>query len=135
MYMCEDYNSPQSTYWDLKSLIAISLTRNNNFWTSGEKASPSLFPPNTNHHFCQRPAQFLAWPLRASQAKYSKFEYSSTFGFSVPKGPLIQQIAPDCTLALSRDGAETWATKLKCSEPVFSGLRLKMGAKLSSCLL
>ncbi|KAJ5930939.1 hypothetical protein N7466_006432 [Penicillium verhagenii] len=134
MYMCEDYNSPQSTYWGLKSLIALSLTSNNSFWTADEEEhpvqqAPELIPaprqiisnhPAGNHHFFLSPAQFVAWPLKASQAKYSKFEYSSAFGFSVPTGPLIQQIAPDCTLALSRDGAETWAVKWKCSEPVLS---------------
>lgn len=147
MYMCEDYNSPQSTYWGLKALISISLAKNNDFWTAEEEPYPSsLFPPQlvpaprqiisnhpaANHHFCLSPAQFVAWPLKATQAKYSKFEYSSAFGFSVPTGPLIQQIAPDCTLALSRDGAETWAVKWKCSEPVFSTACLQIGADSSS---
>lgn len=145
--MCEDYNSPQSTYWALKTLIVISLAKNNDFWTAEEEPYPStLFPPQLvpaprqivsnhpegNHHFCLSPAQFVAWPLKATQAKYSKFEYSSAFGFSVPTGPLIQQIAPDCTLAISRDGAETWAVKWKCSEPFFSTACLQIGANSSS---
>lgn len=62
------------------------------------------------------PGQFVGWPMKANQAKYCKFAYSSAFGFSVPTGPLIQQIAPDNSLALSRDGAETWAVKWKCGE-------------------
>ncbi|KAJ5652706.1 hypothetical protein N7507_010132 [Penicillium longicatenatum] len=147
MYMCEDYNSPQSTYWGLKTLISISLTKDNDFWAADEEPYPSsLFPPQLipaprqiisnhpagNHHFCLSPAQFVAWPLKATQAKYSKFEYSSAFGFSVPTGPLIQQIAPDCTLALSRDGAETWAVKWKCSEPLFSTACLQIGSESSS---
>jgi hypothetical protein len=84
-----------------------------------------------SHHFCLSPAQFVAWPMKATQAKYSKFEYSSTFAFSVPTGPLIQQIAPDCTLALSRDGAETWAVKWKCSEPTFADVSVKTKAGIS----
>ncbi|KAK7433052.1 hypothetical protein QQZ08_000525 [Neonectria magnoliae] len=109
------------------------------FWTSDEQPYPSLFKPRlvpaprqiisnhpeANHHFFLSPAQFVAWPLKATQAKYSKFEYSSAFPFSVPTGPLIRQMAPDCTLALSRDGAETWAVKWKCSEPQFSQVSLK----------
>lgn len=139
MYMSEDYNSPQSPYWCLKTLIAMTLTEDSEFWVVEEEPYPSLFAPQLvsaprqilsnhpagNHHFCLSPAQFVAWPMKATQAKYSKFEYSSTFGFSVPTGPLIQQIAPDCTLALSRDGAETWTVKWKCSEPEFTSLDLQ----------
>lgn len=150
MYMAEDYNSPQSPYWCLKALIAVSLAQDDEFWTVEEQAyPPSLFKPKlvpaprqivsnhpeANHHFMLSPAQFVAWPLKASQAKYSKFEYSSSFAFSVPTGPLIQQIAPDCMLALSRDGAETWAVKWKCAEASFSSraasLRLQGQSELS----
>ena len=144
MYMSEDYNSPQSPYWCLKTLIAVSLAKDSDFWTAEEEPYPSFFQPTLvpaprqilsnhpegNHHFCLSPAQFVAWPMKATQAKYSKFEYSSSFGFSVPTGPLIQQIAPDCTLALSRDGAETWAVKWKCSEPEFPTVQLKTSTGL-----
>lgn len=137
--MSEDYNSPQSPYWCLKTLIAVSLAKDSEFWSAAEEPYPSFFQPQLssapkqilsnhpagNHHFCLSPAQFVAWPMKATQAKYSKFEYSSAFAFSVPTGPLIQQIAPDCTLALSRDGAETWAVKWKCSEPEFPTLQLR----------
>ncbi|KAH8663278.1 hypothetical protein BGZ61DRAFT_562477 [Ilyonectria robusta] len=139
MFMCEDYNSPQSPYWCMKTLIIVSLGQSDEFWTAEEQPYPSLFQPTLvpapkqiisnhplgNHHFFLSPAQFVAWPMKASQAKYCKFEYSSAFPFSVPTGPLIQQMAPDCTLALSRDGAETWAVKWKCSEATFPQVSLK----------
>lgn len=145
MFMCEDYNSPQSPYWCLKTLIAVSLAQDDEFWSAEEEEYPYLLEaqlvpaprqilsnhPVGNHHFCLSPAQFVAWPMKATQAKYSKFEYSSTFAFSVPTGPLIQQIAPDCTLALSRDGAETWAVKWKCSEPTFPDVSVKTKAGIS----
>lgn len=145
--MSEDYNSPQSPYWCLKTLISISLAKDSEFWEAEEEPYPSaLFQPQLvpaprqilsnhpagNHHFCLSPAQFVAWPMKATQAKYSKFEYSSSFAFSVPTGPLIQQIAPDCTLALSRDGAETWAVKWKCLEPEFPTVHLKTRTGLQS---
>ncbi|KAF6827575.1 hypothetical protein CMUS01_08943, partial [Colletotrichum musicola] len=57
-----------------------------------------------------------------------KFAYSSAFGFSVPTGPLIQQLAPDSTLALSRDGGETWALRWKSEEVRFSKARLVTAA-------
>lgn len=145
MYMSEDYNSPQSPYWCLKTLIAVSLAQEGEFWSAEEEQYPSFFQPQLvtaprqivsnhsagNHHFCLSPAQFVAWPMKATQAKYSKFEYSSAFAFSVPTGPLIQQIAPDCTLALSRDGAETWAVKWKCSEPSFPTVSVRTKSGIS----
>ncbi|KAK7219935.1 hypothetical protein V2G26_007938 [Clonostachys chloroleuca] len=138
MFMCEDYNSPQSPYWCMKSLIVVGLLDNDEFWTAEEEDYPvgqtsvELVPApqqilcnhaKGNHHFMLSPGQFVAWPMKASQAKYCKFAYSSAFTFSVPTGPLIQQIAPDSTLALSRDGGETWAVKWKCEEPRFSTAR------------
>ncbi|KAJ3547462.1 hypothetical protein NM208_g1491 [Fusarium decemcellulare] len=134
MYMAEDYNSPQSVYWAVKTLIAVGLAGDDEFWTSEELPYPTFNPPVKvipaprqilcnhplgNHHFMLTPGQFVAWPMKANQAKYCKFAYSSAFGFSVPTGPLIQQIAPDNQLALSRDGGETWAVKWKCSEVLF----------------
>jgi hypothetical protein len=131
MYMAEDYNSPQSVYWCLKSLIVVGLDADHEFWSIPEVGYPEeqrsvkYLPapeqilcnhPKGHHHFLLSPGQFVAWPMKANQAKYCKFAYSSTFAFSVPTGPLIQQIAPDNTLALSRDGAETWAVKWKCDE-------------------
>ncbi|KAJ0384401.1 hypothetical protein COL922a_008456 [Colletotrichum nupharicola] len=133
MFMCEDYNSPQSPYWCLKTLIAVGLSENDSFWTEDESSYPESAPsdsvavirapeqilcnhPSSNHHFLLSPGQFVAWPMKANQAKYSKFAYSSAFAFSVPTGPLIQQIAPDNALALSKDGGETWAVKWKSDE-------------------
>ncbi|TLD34259.1 hypothetical protein PspLS_00316 [Pyricularia sp. CBS 133598] len=134
-FMCEDYNSPQSPYWALKTLIAIALPASDPFWLADEAAFPSemltsqpaqaISVPGQilcnhaagNHHFLLSAAQFVAWPMKATQAKYCKFAYSSAFAFSVPTGPLIQQIAPDSCLALSRDAGETWAVKWRwCSE-------------------
>ncbi|KAM3503586.1 hypothetical protein MY10362_004120 [Beauveria mimosiformis] len=133
MYMSENYNSPQSPYWALKSLIVIALAQDDAFWTAKELPHPlqaaSTEPGKSgiqvvkparqivcnhtsgNHHFLLSSGQFCVWPMKATQAKYAKFAYSSAFGFSVPTGPLLAQIAPDSTLALSRDGGETWTTR------------------------
>ncbi|RGP63254.1 hypothetical protein FSPOR_8726 [Fusarium sporotrichioides] len=140
MYMAEDYNSPQSVYWCLKTLTAVGLADDDEFWTSVSLQYPTVDPPTQivsapqqvlcnhplgNHHFMLTPGQFVAWPMKANQAKYCKFAYSSAFGFSVPTGPLIQQIAPDNQMAMSRDGGETWAVKWKCDEVKFGTLRTK----------
>lgn len=128
MYMSEDYNSPQSTYWALKSFLSLGLPETHPFWTAEEKPLPKsinavtpIKPPmhilcnEPNHHFLLSMGQFCPWPLKATEAKYGKFAYSSQFGFSVPTGPLIQQIAPDSTLALSKDGGDTWRVPWKVS--------------------
>lgn len=135
MYMAEDYNSPQSVYWALKTLIAVGLADDDDFWASDEVSYPTVDSgakivsapqqilcnhPEGSHHFMLTPGQFVAWPMKANQAKYCKFAYSSAFGFSVPTGPLIQQIAPDNQLAISRDGAETWTVKWKCEDVQFN---------------
>jgi hypothetical protein len=122
MYMSEDYNSSQSPYWALKSFVALGLPDDHPFWTAAEKPLPrvkrhsivAVHPPMhivcsvANHHFLLSMGQYCPWPLKATEAKYGKFAYSSHFGFSVPTGTLIQQIAPDSTLALSKDGGDTW---------------------------
>jgi hypothetical protein len=149
MYMCEDYNSPQSPYWCLKTLISISLPEDHEFWTCEEL--PHLFAasisttapgvkPNSlfvvglnepkqilvsspSHHYLLSLGQFCPWPIKASEAKYCKFAYSSTFGFSVPTGPLIQQMAPDNTLAISEDEGDTWRLMWKTANPQLGTVR------------
>jgi hypothetical protein len=126
MYMGEDYNSPQSPYWAMKSFVALALPEQHPFWTA-EEALPSiaktlatLVKPamqvvcNTkHHHFLLSSGQFCPWPLKATEAKYGKFAYSSHFGFSVPTGTLLPQMAPDSTLVLSKDGGDTWRVPWK----------------------
>ncbi|KAL2187952.1 hypothetical protein L209DRAFT_764761 [Thermothelomyces heterothallicus CBS 203.75] len=127
--MSENYNSPQSVYWCLKSFIVLHLPEHHEFWTAPElpypfSGSPStcgtipavapLWPPrhilcNTpEHHFMLSAGQFTKKDHRAREAKYGKFAYSSAFAFSVPTGPLLEQLAPDSTLCLSIDGGESW---------------------------
>jgi hypothetical protein len=140
--MCEDYNSPQSVYWALKSFLALGLPNTHLFWTAEEKPVPNndnavatiVEPPmhilcNTgNHHYLLSSGQFCPWPLKATEAKYGKFAYSSHFGFSVPTGPLIEQIAPDSTIAISKDEGDTWRVpwKVKTNEQRMEA-RLKRG--------
>lgn len=138
MHMMEDYNSPQSVYWALKSLVVVALSADDAFWAQPEAEFPDLHAancvkllpgprhilcnrPESQHHFLLSTAQFISVPFKGVMAKYSKFAYSSAFGFSVPSGSLgLAQVAPDSVLALSRDATETWAVKYKCDEPSFA---------------
>lgn len=145
MYMCEDYNSPQSVYWCLKTLIAISLPEDHEFWACKELPHPqngiisiegtqevhsiaALDAPkqivisSLNHHYLLSLGQFCPWPIKATSAKYCKFAYSSLFGFSVPTGPLLPQLAPDNTLLISEDEGDTWKT-------IWKSCDLQLGAR------
>lgn len=144
MYMGEDYNSPQSPYWAMKSFVALGLSSKHPFWTTEEEGQPiaesqlsaSVKPPvqivchSDHHHFLLSSGQFCPWPLKATEAKYGKFAYSSQFGFSVPTGPLIQQMAPDSTLALSKDGGDTWRVPWKVLDYGFENAWLRRGCQI-----
>lgn len=127
MYLAEDYNSPQSVYWCLKSLIVLGLPKTHPFWSCEELPYPKsdsikdvelIWPPqhilcNTpEHHFILSSGQSTSKHFKAREAKYGKFAYSSAFGFSVPCGSFLEQIAPDSTLAISLDdGEENWKVR------------------------
>ncbi|KAB5531474.1 hypothetical protein GE09DRAFT_1147166 [Coniochaeta sp. 2T2.1] len=128
LYMSENYNSPQSVYWCLKSFIVLQLAEDHPFWTVPELPHPfssssmhsalspvaALWPPRhilcstPEHHFLLSSGQFTSKDHKAREAKYGKFAYSSAFGFSVPTGQLLTQIAPDNTLCVSRDDGDSW---------------------------
>ncbi|KAF6815741.1 hypothetical protein CPLU01_14063 [Colletotrichum plurivorum] len=131
MYMSENYNSPQSVWWCLKSFIVLGLPEDHSFWTSEELLHPlaradntasldvvsAVQPPsqilcNTPEHcFLLSSGQSTTRPFKAKEAKYGKFAYSSAFGLSVPAGVLLEQLAPDSTLCASHDGGESWKTR------------------------
>ena len=157
MYVSEDYNSPQSPYWCLKILIAIALPADHEFWQCEELPHPlslacgtadagemapmakllekpcQILVRSPKHHFLLNSGQFCPWPIKASEAKYCKFAYSSAFGFSVPTGTLIQQLVPDNALAISEDAGETWkvrwqseAAKFGTAEVYSEGIRTEI---------
>lgn len=141
MFLSEDYNSPQSVYWALKSFVVVALTAEKSFWAEaeGEYPKPSsgvlYLPaprqilcnhPSGNHHFLLNPSQYLTRPFKNATAKYCKFAYSSAFTMSLVVGNIVAgQLAPDNSLLLSRDGTETWATKETCTDAVLSTAHVK----------
>lgn len=142
MFMCEDYNSPQSAYWCMKTFCCLGLSDSHPFWTAAEMEIPAemktlahtvkpamqVLCDTGSHHFLLSSGQFCPWPLKATEAKYSKFVYSSHFGFSVPTGPLIQQMAPDSTLALQIRGDDSWKIRWIPLQPKFSSATLVYGS-------
>lgn len=133
MYLAENYNSPQSVYWCLKTFIVLLIPEGHEFWTAPEFPHPLIgrsggllskvhvvWPPrhilcNTaEHHYMLSSGQMTRKGHKGREAKYGKFAYSSAFGFSVPCGSLLEQMAPDSTLSASYDG-ESWRVR---AEPV-----------------
>ncbi|KAJ4214586.1 hypothetical protein NW759_010141 [Fusarium solani] len=136
MYLCEDYNSRQSVYWCLKSFIVLGLPEGHPFWTCEEEPHPmaklslskqpqvghpnplqAIWPAHHilcnshEHHYLLSSGQMTTRKFKAREAKYGKFAYSSAFGFSVPSGPELHQLAPDSTLSISLDDGETWKVR------------------------
>lgn len=125
MYLTENYNSPGSPYWCCLSFIPLALPESHPFWASEEEPCPSSlsevvalkYPKHISirrggHSFLLSSGQACHYPMRATQAKYGKFAYSSAFGYSVPTGSYqLEQFAPDSMLALSEDGGEFWHTR------------------------
>tara|TARA_R110002003_G_scaffold193_4_gene14948 strand:+ start:3565 stop:5583 length:2019 start_codon:yes stop_codon:yes gene_type:complete len=130
MYMAEDYNSPQSVYWCLKALLVIGLDDAHPFWTCEELPHPLHTPTlgtadveflsaprhilcnSAEHHFLLSSGQWTTKRFKGREAKYGKFAYSSSLGFSVPCGAFLEQIAPDSTLAVGfEDEEEQWKVR------------------------
>lgn len=126
MYLTENYNSPGSPYWCCLSFVPLTLPETHPFWAAEEEVYPShLFGSVTalqypkhimvhrgGHTFLLSSGQACHYPIRATQAKYGKFAYSASFGYSVPTGGYtLEQFAPDSMLALSDDGGEIWQTR------------------------
>ena len=123
-YLAENYNSPQSPYWCMLAFAPLALPESHPFWSSQEEDLPAASLPPTKflkhpmhitvrtkrgHVYLLSSGQACHYPLKATQAKYGKFAYSSAFPYSVPTGSYtLEQFVPDNALALSDDGGETW---------------------------
>ncbi|WP_438348750.1 DUF2264 domain-containing protein [Paenibacillus sp. FA6] len=116
LMMGECYNAPGSSYWSFKAFLILSLPDEHPFWQAEEEPLPVLQslvaqpharmtisrPEGNKHVVAYVAGQMANFDMAHSAAKYSKFAYSTRFGFSVPKGyhGLIQG-AYDSMLALS----------------------------------
>ena len=126
-YLAENYNSPGSPYWCMLSFAALALPESHRFWSSDEEPHPFTRKPSPlpsikvlkhpmhimvhkgGHTFLLSSGQKCHYPLKATQAKYGHFAYSSAFGYSVPTGSYtLEQFVPESALALSDDGGEIW---------------------------
>lgn len=139
MGMTENYNAPGSPYWCMKAFACLAAPSTHPFWTSEELPFPSLPPlkalPDPSHIMCRRgghtfllsSGQFPHYAMRHGPAKYSKFSYSATFGFSCPTGDMsLEQLAADSMIALQdvSDGVES------CDGETWRIRRIPIGAEI-----
>lgn len=118
LIMAENYNSPGSPYWALKTFLILSLKDNHTFWTVKEEDLPKLNEISVEKKphlvICRNEKEGTSLAFNSGHtatndhphttAKYEKFVYSSAFGFSVPKAEWgIEQGAFDSMLALSEE--------------------------------
>lgn len=113
----EGYNAPGSPYWSFKTFILLAVPEDHPYWQAEAlpltiendvlclPESRSFYQYNKDKsHLQVFPAgQFLHYQNHAG-AKYSKFVYSTHFGFSVPKSNyLYYEGAFDSCLALAEN--------------------------------
>ncbi|WP_246072930.1 DUF2264 domain-containing protein [Paenibacillus dokdonensis] len=130
LIMGESYNAPGSPYWGYKAFIILDLPDDHPFWSAEEEPLPTLRPLSAQPHarmiLCRTEdeghvvalasGQMANFELAHNAAKYSKFAYSTRFGFSVPKGYYgLAQGAYDSTLALCEND-EHYRVRRYCEE-------------------
>lgn len=118
LVMGEGYNGAGSPYWAFKSFLLLAVADDHPYWQAEEVeqevlqsrialASMKAMIEHTHHskHALMYPVgQFIGYQNHAC-AKYSKFVYSTVFGFSVPRSNYYYyEGAFDSVLAVSEDG-------------------------------
>ncbi|MFT4292574.1 DUF2264 domain-containing protein [Enterobacter sp.] len=126
--MCEDYNSPGSPYWALKTYLILALPETHPFWQAEEQPLPALAEKQVIPH-----AQQILMHAEASQhvtlltagqlelnnyvnteAKYTKFAYSSRFGFTIERGRYGLKHAACDSMLLLADGDNYFRGRREC---------------------
>ncbi len=114
--MSEEYNGPGSPYWSMKSFAFMALPEDDPFWKAEAAPLPKLDAVKTlpcadmvvqrigGHVTAYVPGRVLPHAFVNMEEKYSKFAYSTQFGFSVPRSQKeMREAAPDSTLAFVMD--------------------------------
>lgn len=116
--MAESYNAPGSPYWGLKVFACLSLPKDDEFWNVEmlplpEMEEVKIFPEAKFVVQRRADGHAVLFPLgleighvhKHMEEKYSKFAYSSKYGFSVMHSPVnFAEAAPDSVLAFEIDG-------------------------------
>ncbi len=117
LIMAERYNAPGSPYWGMKSLLCLALPDNHEFWRAKAEPLPGLktvkMLKQADMLVHRMGKDVMAYPAGVCEKyghghvpeKYSKFVYSTRFGFSVARSQIVlHETAPDSALAFVIDG-------------------------------
>jgi hypothetical protein len=130
LVMAENYNSPGSPYWALKTFLPLCFEDNHPFWTASEEELPNLKDlsvqqkphlvvcriKNNSNLLAFNTGHLATNEHTHTSAKYEKFVYSTAFGFSVPRAEWgVGQGAFDSMLALSEED-NIYRVKRYCEE-------------------
>ncbi len=116
--MAESYNAPGSPYWGLKIFACLVLDENNEFWSVEALPLPKMdsiesFEPvrlvmqrTDGGHSVLFPIGLQIGHVHTHmEEKYSKFAYSTKYGFSVMHSQVnFVEAAPDSVLSFEIDG-------------------------------
>jgi len=134
LLMAEDYNSPGSPYWALKVMLILALPDHSEFWQAECEPLPAL----TSIHQIEEAGQFIirndadnhAFLLMSGQfdrnnfvnfeQKYSKFAYSSHFGFTLERGRYGLNHAACDSMLLFSAGDEYFRGRRECERVVIT---------------
>lgn len=126
--MCEDYNSPGSPYWALKTWLILALPETHPFWLAEEQLLPALAEKHVIPHArqilihaekSQHVTMLTAGQLELNNyvntdAKYTKFAYSSRFGFTIERGRFGLKHAACDSMLLLADGDDYYRGRREC---------------------
>lgn len=126
--MCEDYNSPGSPYWALKTYLILALPETHPFWLAEEQLLPALAEKHVIPHArqilihaekSQHVTMLTAGQLELNNyvntdAKYTKFAYSSRFGFTIERGRFGLKHAACDSMLLLADGDYYYRGRREC---------------------
>jgi hypothetical protein len=124
LVMAEQYNSPASPYWALKTYLVLALPETHPFWKAEEEPLPELpsvshnAPPHlvacragsgrSEHVYLLNAGQYPCWESVHAAAKYAKFAYSNRFGFCVQHSSYdLPKVGCDSSLVFS-EGDGYW---------------------------
>ena len=126
--MCEDYNSPGSPYWALKTYLILALPETHPFWLAEEQLLPAMAEKHVIPHArqilihaekSQHVTMLTAGQLELNNyintdAKYTKFAYSSRFGFTIERGRFGLKHAACDSMLLLADGDDYYRGRREC---------------------
>jgi len=125
--MCEDYNAPGSPYWALKTYLILALPESHPFWQADEQPLPRLAEKrviphaqqiliHTDHVTMLTAGQLELNNYVNTEAKYTKFAYSSRFGFTIERGRFGLKHAACDSMLLLADGDNYFRGRRECEE-------------------